>query len=378
MKAFIVPSAIILALLSSGFSSKNICNADLLYSYGVTSPQYNSQAALLCQTGETESCCLNNDESNMLSRWNNRDKNYIKPYYQAVMWLMKAVFAYYEDIIVKAKYMYIDEKMDPKCRMEAEFLVVNYMTKDDIGAFVKNTKELFNYLGHLRKGFYCSMCSVRNQKYFDYETKKLVYSYGFCRDLITNSIDTIMERTVRVLPIFEKINSVINCKVGESAKKSESMMPNQLDYKIMKKCHFAIDKLKDPELWIDHCIDMCSRFSISEASSLFEGSIGPLESLFVKIRGEFEKPTDPFDDGTDTSKIHHFAQISPVFFEPMLSFQDLSKFTPLFEKYGVDLKKEADISLFFYGEDADLELYAGAGVMSWAMTVALLVLTLFK
>ncbi len=62
----------------------------------------------------------------------------------------------------------------------------------------------------------------------------------------------------------------------------------------------------------------------------------------------------------------------------MLSFQDLSKCTPLFEKYGVDLKKEADISLFFYGEDADLELYADAGVVSWWVTVGLLVITLFK
>jgi len=378
MKVFILPTIITIAFLSSGFIGKNICNSDLLFSYGVSSPQYTSQAPLLCQTGEAETCCHNNDESNMLSRWNNRDKNYIKPYYQAMMWLMKAIFAYYEDIIVMAKYMYIDTSVDSKCRLDAEFLVINYMTKEDIGTFIQNTKDLFNYLGHLRKGFYCSMCNVRNQKYFDYETKKLVYSYGFCRDLIVSSIDTIIERTVRVLPIFEKMNRVLNCKIGEKTQPSESLMSNELEYNIIKKCHFAIDKLKDPELWIDQCIDMCSHFSISQASSLFEGTLGPLENLFVKIRSQFPQPTDPFDPETDVTKIHHFSQISPIFYEPMLGFQDLAKFTPLFETYGVDLKKEADISLFFYGDEADLSLYENAAMMSWTMAVFMFVLTLFK
>ena len=173
MKAFFLHSALLLTLIALA-GCKNICNADLLYSYGVTNPHYVTQTSLLCQTGEPETCCNNNDESNMLSRWNERDKNYIKPYYQAIIWLMKGIFNYYEDVIVKAKYLYLDSRVDSQCRVDSEFLVLNYLTKDDIAEFVTSMKDLFNHLGHIRKGFYCGLCSVRNQKFFDTETKKAV------------------------------------------------------------------------------------------------------------------------------------------------------------------------------------------------------------
>lgn len=32
----------------------------------------------------------------------------------------------------------------------------------------------------IRKGFYCSLCSVKNQKYLNSKEKKIVFSNEFC------------------------------------------------------------------------------------------------------------------------------------------------------------------------------------------------------
>lgn len=71
-----------------------------------------------------------------------------------------------------------------------------------------------NRIGLIRKGFYCSLCSVKNQKYFDEREKKVTFAEEFCENLVENSIETIYYKTFQILPTFYNFHIILDCKDG--------------------------------------------------------------------------------------------------------------------------------------------------------------------
>ena len=45
------------------------------------------------------------------------------------IWLLKAIFNYYEDLIVLSKYIFLNPKSSNECKHSAETLVINYIDK---------------------------------------------------------------------------------------------------------------------------------------------------------------------------------------------------------------------------------------------------------
>ncbi len=41
------------------------------------------------------------------------------------------------------------------------------------------------------KGLYCSICNYDYHKYFNLETKEIIYSEKFCRDIVVKSLTTL-------------------------------------------------------------------------------------------------------------------------------------------------------------------------------------------
>ena len=371
MKPFIF---LLLALNWLHFSrSTNICNVDLLFSYGVTSPQYLTETPMLCLSSEQDTCCSNNDQSALLSLWNERDKLYIKPYYMAMVWLTKGIFQYYEDIIVKAKYMHFDPEVSATCKDHANYLVRNYMPKQKIIDYVGEIKALYNYLGKARKGFYCSMCSVKNQKYFDVDTKKITYSNGFCENLIDNSLTTISQRLMTILPIFDKINKLLNCADNVSTEDKVNILPTPKIVESMGKCYRAVKALKNPKLYLRQCLSFCSEFSMVEASELFEGMIPSMEYVFKKVHSFGFRATDVAFPNFDHSQKFNFYSIKSLFHDHALSFQDLAKYEILFDKFGVDLDKDSDVSVYYYGASSDLLIYESSWILSTLLALLFLI-----
>ena len=56
---------------------------------------------MLCGGQEKETCCSHSDEMKLLRTWNTYNRNNIQPYTEGYIWLMKAIFNYYEVRIYK-------------------------------------------------------------------------------------------------------------------------------------------------------------------------------------------------------------------------------------------------------------------------------------
>lgn len=109
-----------------------VCNKDLLFSYGVRSPRYTTNTSMFCGGDEAETCCSHIDETLLLKKWNTKNKMMIKPYLDGYLLLTKVIFNYYEDIIVLSKYIYLNPKSSEVCKASSEYLILNYLYKEEL------------------------------------------------------------------------------------------------------------------------------------------------------------------------------------------------------------------------------------------------------
>ncbi len=58
------------------------------------------------------------------------------------LWLTKAILNYYEDLIVLAKYIYLNPKSSTTCKKYASHLVLEYISKDDWKNYVENLQKM--------------------------------------------------------------------------------------------------------------------------------------------------------------------------------------------------------------------------------------------
>ena len=353
-----------------------ICKTDLLYSYGVISPRYTNHTSLMCGDEEPESCCSHNDETRLAREWSRVNQFRIKPYMKAYIYLMKKIFNYYEDLIVLAKYIYINPNSSSQCKSAAEDLVVNYVYREEVMKFVKRLDIFLDNMASMRKGFYCSLCSVYNQRFFDTQTKKIILSNDFCENLVEFSISEVHYKVKKVLPIFKRMSTIINCKDNiDSPEEIQIEINTELVNKV-DSCYNTYIKNRDPQVYLTDCIDFCKKFSMSAASELFEGNLGRLEYIHNKIVASGLLANDLIFKDLNMKIQYDFFKLNPEFFENKLSFEDFEKYEAVFEPNGLEPFTQATHSLYHYQLSKDplksIKSASGVEIMG-VMLIGLLV-----
>lgn len=333
--------------------SYQICKADLLYSYGVQSPRYINHASLMCGGEEPESCCSLNDETRLTKEWKNTNQMRIKPYMSAYILLMKKIFNYYEDLIVLAKYIYINPESSTECKDAAEQLVMDYVYREEVVKFIDRLNILLNNMASMRKGFYCSLCSVYNQRFFDTQTKKIIFSNDFCENLVEFSISEIHYKAKKILPVFSKMNTIINCKDKVDSPEEVSIEFESEDVGKVDKCFDSYSEHKEPLLFLSDCVDYCKKFSLSSASDIFEGSLSKLLYLYNKISASGLIANDLIFPDLSMKSDYSFEKLNAEFFENKLSFEDLAKYETTFEPSGLEPFTQSTNSRYHYQLNKD-------------------------
>ena len=62
------------------------------------------------------------------------------------------------------------------------------------------------------KGFYCTICNFENHKFFDVKNHKIFYSEKFCRDLVENSLPSLLIYHIDVIKLLNiATKMVVHC-----------------------------------------------------------------------------------------------------------------------------------------------------------------------
>ena len=358
--------------------SYRLCKKDLLFAYGIENPGYIKAPGMLCKHRLKESCCSRTAESQLLEKWINEDRIRMTQNIDGYLHILKGVFDYYEDIILFAKYVHMNPYSKDYCMQSSRMLIMSYMKKGEIEEFIENLTQAYKFLKDSRKGFYCSLCDVDYQKFFDTNAKKIIFKTSFCQELVENTIEANFERVNKVLPILQNINTLLLCQENEEENKINLAIQSiqfgldQDDLDELNHCYNLYTEFKKPELYMTKCLDFCRDYKFSLGSVVYEGSLAKISFLYDKIlKFEFAM-TDPIfaeknesksfigDDGVETvfyiRNEYDFTTVSNVYFNSIYIAQDLKSFESIFEDVGIDPVIKSEKSKFLFAHENYLEL----------------------
>lgn len=383
-----------------------VCQKDLLYAYGIENPGYIQSPGMLCKHRTSESCCSRTAESQLLEKWIETDRARLAQNIDGYYHILEGIFDYYEDIILFAKYIHLNPYSNEKCVQSSRNLIFNYMKKNEISEFMRRLRTTMDFLKETRKGFYCSLCDVDYQKYFDTDAKKIIMSTSFCQKLVENTVESVYERVNRILPILQDINVLLECDEESEGGKAEDALSvsDQITFGIdeddnqeLNHCFNLYTEFGKPELYMIKCLHYCRDFRLTLGSVIYEGSLAKISYLYDKVLKKKFNMTDPVfaikdesrsfisDDGVETQFFYRreflFTDVTNVFFTSRYKANDFRSFETVFEEEGIKPIEKGNKSKFIFGHEDFLEIlpenpFASAGAL--ISSVVLLILSLFK
>lgn len=262
------------------------CNNDLLYSYGILDSGYSPEKSILCGNAKPDSCCSPKAEIITLRNWNEINKVKVKQYMESYIYLFKAIMNFYPFFVERAKEVQNFPGASDKCDDAAQNFIVHFKTNSEVFEFVDNLSKIFTHLGFIRKAFYCALCSVSLQEYFDVKAKKIQFANTFCHNLVISTIELFHERNDSYLNIMNYMNTLKDCDPNDPKEEDPyklNIMMDQSDEININKCFDIYSKDKDPRVFMEDCTDYCKSYSLTKATELFEGSFSKLHYLYDKL-----------------------------------------------------------------------------------------------
>ena len=286
-KALSLTLTLLIASLLPHFSVQDTyCNNDLLYSYGILSSGYQQETSVLCGNAKNETCCENKAELLALRNWNEVNKTKVKQYMEAYMYLLKANLNFYPFFMERAKEVQNYPGSSEKCKAASQDMIINFKTSSEIFQFIDDMDKVFTQLGFLRKSFYCALCTVENQEYYNVKAKKLTFANTFCHNMVIATIEMFYLRNTEYMAIMNWMNILQDCDPNVPMEEDPyqiEMALDKTDEIALNKCHDMFQKDQDPRVFMEDCTDYCKSYSMTKATEMFEGSFGKLNYLFNKL-----------------------------------------------------------------------------------------------
>ena len=359
--------------LTSFAKADEFCNDDLLYSYGILNSGYNETKSLLCGNAKPETCCSEKAELLALRNWQEVNKVKVKQYMESYIYLTKAVLNFYEFFSERAKEVENFPGASDECKNAAEMFIVKFKTNQEVFQYVDDLEKIYTHLGFLRKSFYCALCSVENQQYFNIKNKILTYANTFCHNLVISTIQLFYERNEEFNNILNYMNILKDCDPNVPYTPDPYIINMRLDKTdeiALNKCYDTYVKDPDPRVFMDECVDYCKSYSITKATEMFEGSFGKVNYLYKKLTDNETKPqgTLIFDD-IDYDVNPDFSMINGDFYQNNLKLINLHNFNIEFDRDGIELFFLGSVSTgFSLKESASLSKNL-FGVLILAITI---------
>jgi hypothetical protein len=168
---------------------------------------------------------------------------------------------------------------------------------DEIVPMIKQSMdELHLFFLESYKGIYCSVCDAKNQPMFDEESKSVVLSEKFCRELTGKSLHYLLYFHVhfkRLLALAEAM--VTYCDDKGEYLENESI-PGAVHLLIKEEYKSSLNNCKnyrnDPT-WFEHCANICEEFHITRYGEFFQPDIKKYHMATLYLRSKLDVMENP-------------------------------------------------------------------------------------
>lgn len=285
------------------------CNQPLLQSYGlIGSPEPLDLKLSMCPN-VVKSCCIFSDQITIYEQWVHRQEQlklenrfaYHQSIYGAVIDAAVSAQDNANTILKKLKSQRISN-----CKVLAKRIV--HFEFKDISLRLKNAiADMHKFFVASYSGFYCSLCDASTHKYFRNDTKEIVYSLKFCRDLTEKSLNVLLyfhSHMLKFANLLLKFTTYCDSNGHFSLKPISSddlFYVTGNDKRMLETCR----DFRNSKTWFDECETICNKFSINSYDYFFEPHLKKFKT-FAKILGiaeaAFDKPEASPSSGEDADQ----------------------------------------------------------------------------
>lgn len=251
------------------------CKPELLLSFGFSgrvSAIKNPKMHMCPQI--KKGCCNRDDEMLIYTNWDFGQES------ENLMGRMEYHQDVYSDMIdqfikIKGVAQRILKRLEKKNVSNCKILArrINQIQINDIGPkILEELKNFHEFLENTYKGLYCTLCDATKHVFFDLDQQKVYYDQEFCRDIITNSLHSLLYFHV----YFVKYTTLLSRFVTSCDFKGEFfdrpidpkyVFKSQGDHhKLLNKCFLERNKSD----WFEACEGICKNFNFMEYPTFFE------------------------------------------------------------------------------------------------------------
>lgn len=234
-------------------------------------PEEQDGGVRFCQ-GMEYTCCSRDDFLKSTRLWK-QNLQKIKGYLTKIFRIIQKIVMMQSSFIQVAQKLSL--KPNPVCKKIDTTFFNPPVAFDKIYSYLKTG---FQAMAFAQKGFYCTLCNVKNHKYMmlrqDFSRIMIAMSQKSCDDLIHYFREFIMYKIYYLDPFIVNANNMFNCH--EDTDIHEYNFGYNSPYQEMKACIETGGAV---------CGNVCREFKFGKSSELFMGDLTKYETFL----GQFEK-----------------------------------------------------------------------------------------
>ena len=256
-------------------SADKTCNIDLLNNYGLRGMATAQEIPLKMCPDVQYSCCNESDQMEIYYNWlGSGAKEFIATYYDDLQDSYSDLFDNLQDVHNFAKRIVrlLEDKPVSNCKILAQ--VLDKFKVSEVSESVnKNLQKMETFFVESYQGFYCALCNQDNHKYISATTLTITLSTKFARDVITNTLPTL-------LFFYDDMNTYLNTisrflescdfkgtyKYINDISPQNRFTPNKAIVRALNECSINRNK---PQ-WLTSCAIVSQNFSLTKINEFFE------------------------------------------------------------------------------------------------------------
>jgi hypothetical protein len=335
------------------------CNRALLQTYSMTGLDVPAIDKIEMCPSITRTCCLKQDQQILFTNFVHGGE------YQAVVdHYTKVVGAYYgliEKLVEVQEFAHgvknnIVKKI-ANCKLLAE-RIGNFEISQVREQIRQNLNKLQDFFQTTYSGFYCTICNFDNHKYFDMTTQTVFFSEKFCRDIVENTLHTLLLFHVDIVKLVNLVTKFISSCDFTGTFNLDAVSPSNYTFSVINDNMQNLQACRDnrnKREWFSYCKDICTNFNIATFSEYFQPNVKLIASYTAYLTKELATQTQARASrpllgvlSTSTGKIRILQEsekVKPIFRPGVDAKCDLMKFKSDFLAEGISLYDEGKNSL---------------------------------
>ena len=351
----------LLFLIGGIISQKKECFRDLVQSYSLNGFDEAKTLSMPMCPSIVDSCCQQVDQEGIFSNWiHGQEEETVNDHYNSNAKIYESLI---EKLIKVQEFAKVSKnsivKRVSNCKLLSE-RILNFEIKEIHNQIRKNLNRMRDFFKETYKGFYCAICNYENHRFFKKETKNIILSEKFCRDMVEHSLGPLLVFHVDMAKYLNLVTKFVTSCDTRGEYNLEAEFPKKLTFfevqetkELLENCRANRNK-KD---WFSYCKDVCMNFEVYSFSSFFEPNINQIQeyNTFLQesltIMSNFQLTHALLNkETTSSSKKERILQDGPVtkkpIYKPGLSPKvNLAEWTIDYQVSGVSLFDEGRNSL---------------------------------